>query len=706
MKRTLFALLFAAAAFAQKDPASRANNQPVEPFRIVGNLYYVGASDVTSYLITTPAGHIVIDAGFEETAPMILANIAHLGFRVADVRILLSSHAHFDHAGGFAALKRATGAKFIASRGDAPLLERGGLDDPQFRDRFPFPPMVPDRIIDDGDSVTLGGTTLIARITPGHTPGCTTWTTTIRDGEKSYSVVFVGSPSAPTGYTVTNNRRYPNAVADYRRTFEILHDLHPDIFLGSHGSFFNLADKMKTHQFVDPAGYAAFVDAMEKAFDKRVSEETIVIHDATIIDGTGAPPRPHADLVLRAGRIAEIADAATFAHPSGARVIDGAGRFVIPGLIDMHAHLLGLLWNEKGDLEDRWNRAVAQSFMTTCLRFGVTTVRDPGAVTENAVLVRRLLREGEIDGPALFVAGRILNSSSFNPEPFVIVRNEAQIRDEVRWQSNAGVDFIKIYSSMTPELTAIAIDEAHQRGLPVIGHLQRTTWTEAARFGIDGVEHAAPWSDEYVKEADRAAMPNSMFGRVYWLEHLDDKAIDEMVRALAEHHVVVDPTLMATMHTKFWANDKRWRENPDLQFVPDSVRKGWAAAGFTKDWTPAQFAEAQSTWPILQRLVKKIHDAGVPMVVGTDTPTPWIVPGGSVHDEMRLLVEAGIPPLEVLKMATSNASRALRQESEIGAIRTGLRADVVMLTKNPIEAIENTRSIAFVIQNGSIVFEP
>jgi metallo-beta-lactamase class B len=164
----LFTLIFATTALAQKDPVSRAGNQAVEPFRIAGNLYYVGASDVTAYLITTQDGHIVIDGGFEETAPTILANIARLGFRATDVRILLNSHAHFDHAGGLDALKRATGASFVASRGDAALLARGGLDDPQFRDRFPFPPIVADRIIDDGDSVTLRASASMASSTPRH----------------------------------------------------------------------------------------------------------------------------------------------------------------------------------------------------------------------------------------------------------------------------------------------------------------------------------------------------------------------------------------------------------------------------------------------------------------------------------------------------------------------------------------------------------
>ena len=257
---------------AQKDPVSRSWNQPVEPFRIVGNLYYVGASDIASYLIATTDGLIVIDGGFEETAPMILANIEKLGFKPKNVRLLLSTHAHYDHAGGFAALQRATGAPLFASRGDAPMLARGGLDDPQFGNAYAFPPIEAKRIFDDGYVVNLGGTKLVAHVTPGHTRGCTTWTTRLREGGRSYDVVIVGSASVPPQYRLTSNAAYPNAVADYELTFRTLRSLHCDIFLASHGNFFDLTDKVKRMRngekdvFIDPAGYMAYVDASEKRF--------------------------------------------------------------------------------------------------------------------------------------------------------------------------------------------------------------------------------------------------------------------------------------------------------------------------------------------------------------------------------------------------------------------------------------------------------
>ena len=251
------------------DPQSQKWNAPVEPFRIVGNVYYVGAAEVSSFMIATPKGLIVIDGGFEETAPMIEANIRKLGFDPRDVRILLSSPAHFDHVGGWKKLRDDTHARFYASAGDAPLLARGGLDDPQFGDRFRFPPIEPDAILHDGDRVSLGGTTLVAHITPGHTPGCTTWS--MKAG--GHDVVFVGSPTVPPQYRLVGNPKYPNAVDDYRRQFATLEALPCDVFLASHGSFFHLKEKMAKGSFVDPQGYKDFVAHMKATFEARVKQE-------------------------------------------------------------------------------------------------------------------------------------------------------------------------------------------------------------------------------------------------------------------------------------------------------------------------------------------------------------------------------------------------------------------------------------------------
>ena len=273
-------LLFAAGnLYAQKSDEDREKNQPIPPFRIIGNIYYVGAKEISSFLITTPAGHVVIDGGFAETAPQIEANIAQLGFRLADVKILLNSHAHFDHAGGLAELKEKTGAKFMAMKEDVDVLARGGRDDFFFGDRLLFAPIKADRELGDGDKVELGGMTLGARLTPGHTKGCTTWLTTVEDGGRKFDVVFVGSTSVP-GYRLLGNAKYPTMKDDYAKTFALMKKLPCDVFLGSHGSFFGLIKKAGTlaqkpprNPFIDPDGYREYLDWSERAFREQLARE-------------------------------------------------------------------------------------------------------------------------------------------------------------------------------------------------------------------------------------------------------------------------------------------------------------------------------------------------------------------------------------------------------------------------------------------------
>lgn len=253
--------------------------QPAEPFHIIGNLYYVGSADLTSYLFVTPKGNILLDVGVPENVPMVKANIEKLGFHFKDVKILLNSHAHFDHAGGLAEVKKLTGAKFVASADDVPELARGGRDDFAFGNRYNYPPVKADRIIADGGKVELGGTTLTAHITPGHTRGCTTWTTEISDGRRTYHVVFVCSVTFP-GYKLVRNPKNPTLVAQYRHSFKVLRSLPCDIFLASHGSFFDLPGKIaelkknpSSNPFINPQEYRQFLDQAQSAFEQEVKKE-------------------------------------------------------------------------------------------------------------------------------------------------------------------------------------------------------------------------------------------------------------------------------------------------------------------------------------------------------------------------------------------------------------------------------------------------
>ena len=271
-----FVLLIPVLAFAQADPESREMNRPVAPFRIAGNLYYVGAKEVCAFLITTPKGHILLDGGFVETAPQIEQNIAQLGFKIEDVKILLNSHAHFDHAGGLAELKRKSGAKFIASARDADLLKNGGHGDFRFGDRLAFPPVEVDQIVGDGESIEVGGQKVTAWLTPGHTKGNTTWTTRISEEGKTYDVVFAGSPTA-LDYQFVGKESYPGITADFEKTFITLKKLPCDIFLSDHGSFFSFVEKRARlgrgetpNPFIDPNGYKRFVAQFENEFYDKV----------------------------------------------------------------------------------------------------------------------------------------------------------------------------------------------------------------------------------------------------------------------------------------------------------------------------------------------------------------------------------------------------------------------------------------------------
>lgn len=276
------ATLLALSLLAQTSRPLTPDNQPAEPVRIADNLYFVGASDISSYLITTPAGHIVIDAGYETTVPQIEASVRKLGFKVSDIRILLNTQAHFDHAAGFAALKKATGAQLMISAPDVPIIESGGKGDFAIPEsEAAFPPVKVDRALRDGDQVKLGNMTLTARWTPGHTKGCTTWTFDVQDRGRTYKVAVVGGLTILSGTRVSGMPAYPTIQSDYERTFEVLNHMPVDIFLGAHPSYYGGAKKAAAlranpdgpNPFIDPAGFKAFVAGAEKRFREQLARE-------------------------------------------------------------------------------------------------------------------------------------------------------------------------------------------------------------------------------------------------------------------------------------------------------------------------------------------------------------------------------------------------------------------------------------------------
>jgi metallo-beta-lactamase class B len=270
---------FVCSAFAQVNPDW---TTPHAPFRVIGNVYYVGSKDLASYLITTPEGLILINSNLTSSVPSIRKNIETLGFHFEDVKILLISHAHWDHAAGSADIKRLTGAKYMVMDADVPSIESGGKTDFHYGSSASshFPVTKVDRVLHDGDEVKLGGVVLVAHKTPGHTKGCTTWTMRLREDAKAYNVVIVGSPNVNTGYKLVGNAEYPTIAQDYELTFRTLKALPCDVFLGAHGAYFGMDAKfprMKpgaVNPFVDPAGYGSYVAEREQAFRAELAKQS------------------------------------------------------------------------------------------------------------------------------------------------------------------------------------------------------------------------------------------------------------------------------------------------------------------------------------------------------------------------------------------------------------------------------------------------
>ena len=239
------------------------------PHKIIGNLYYVGTEALGSFLISTPEGLILINSDYEGVPPVLRKSVEQLGFKFTDVKILLGSHAHADHMEGDALVKELTGARVMAMAEDVPALEKmrpGGKPHPI------------DQVLHDGEKVTLGGTTLVAHLTPGHTRGCTSWSLKVQDGGKSYDVVIIGSLGVNPGYKLVNNPEVPQIAEEYQRSFKLMRSLPCDVPLGSHPAMFRLAEKYAKlgkapNPYIDPQGYLAELDIQEGAFTLRWNEQ-------------------------------------------------------------------------------------------------------------------------------------------------------------------------------------------------------------------------------------------------------------------------------------------------------------------------------------------------------------------------------------------------------------------------------------------------
>ena len=267
MKRPLSFFLLSIALTVQAVSAQSPDWHVAFPgFKIAGNLYYVGTADLAVYLVKTSKGNILINCDFPQDIALIRKSIHQLGFDYGDTKVILISHAHEDHAAALGQIKKETGARVMVMEGDVPWVQSTAPGHPGAK---------VDRVLHDGDTVELGESKLKARLTPGHTPGCTTWTMEVQEGGRKLNAVIIGSPNVNPGYILVGNKNYPRIAEDYEKTFGVLVNLPVDIFLGAHGSYFGLKRKyeeMKAegpNPFIDPAGYKAYVTERRDAFRKE-----------------------------------------------------------------------------------------------------------------------------------------------------------------------------------------------------------------------------------------------------------------------------------------------------------------------------------------------------------------------------------------------------------------------------------------------------
>jgi len=439
------------------------------------------------------------------------------------------------------------------------------------------------------------------------------------------------------------------------------------------------------------------------AFNCSQKNSQTILENVTIIDGTGSLPQSSSCIIIEEGKIIQICKKGEFDYPKNATIMNLNNAYVIPGLIEMHAHMYGSEFYEE--------------VSKTMLAFGITTVRNPGASAENIVEFREKLARGDAIGPRLFTAGDLLDGPE-NMFGYLIVETEDEVRKEIRRQAEIGVDYIKLYTSLPPDLVKVAIDEAHTLGLEVIGHLGYTSWLFAANAGIDGLLHssiASPlWELTPVEKRDtfrNLANPTRNFNPDLikdWGENfdIDGPELKNLTKALVDNDVVVDPTLVM-MEAMIWGNDSSYKEILEPDFAPKYFADSWRKEKlhpYTSWWSKESFHESRKIFPVFLEIVKRFYDNGVLITSGTDVGNPWITPGVSLHREFELLMKAGIPALEVIKIATRNGEEALNIMEETGTIEVGKQADLVVLNSNPIENIKNTRKIKCIIKKGEIFY--
>ena len=445
------------------------------------------------------------------------------------------------------------------------------------------------------------------------------------------------------------------------------------------------------------------------------NSQNLLIRNVSVINVVNGQIRKNLDIRIEEGIITKISKHSDRrVNYKGTKVIDAPDQYLLPGFVDTHVHTsLGVakvaLVDGKPALSMELDPELPKITTGLLIKYGITTGRDPGGKTEETIKIKRKIALGDVYGPELFVAGSIIDTIEFK-NLTVKVTSEKEMIEEINRQKSAGVDFIKLYTSLMPELLETGIREAHRLGLETIAHLHAVSWTEASKMGVDNIVHIIPASDVYIPDEHKNAYHQSELfpGKSFykWFEYVDleSEVIDDLIKTLKQNNTPIDPTLVV-FHATFFENTLDYNTNELLDELPGPIVDNWRKAfDFNVGWTPQDFNDAQKTWPKVQKFTKMLHDNGILITAGTDTNNPWVVPGDGFHRELKLLTGCGLTNAEVLKIATLNRAKLLKIDDRVGTIETGKEADLVLLNADPLEDIENTRDIEMTIANGVIVY--